>query len=47
MVLCQLDLAKQDINFQRARKRELKARKSSILELIKAQSGLDSILQLF
>jgi hypothetical protein len=27
MVLCQLDLAKQDTNFERSRKRKLKARK--------------------
>jgi hypothetical protein len=47
MVLCQLDLAKQDTNFERSRKRELKARKSEILQLCKTQCGLDSILQLF
>jgi len=47
MVLCQLDLAKLDIKFERNRKKELQTRKEEILSVCKQKCGLDTVFSIY
>ena len=47
MVLCQLDLAKQDLVHERKRREQLGHRRGQILEVVKERVGVDSMLGVF
>ncbi len=47
MVLCQLDLAKQDIRFERERREQLGERRQELLRVVKSRVGVETMLGVF